>query len=820
MNLCCQSDDRRDAVRRLTGWNGIDYVEVLPDQRTLQVYFLGKLPPELAADAPDLVSYLALEGGERITDIRIIDADPVVNPDPELDDFLVVRLDKPGDFSQYTLRLAGVQNVDPHYDRVSFSFKIDCPSDLDCAPVCECQPEALPQPGMNYLAKDYSSFRQAILDRMALLVPGWTERHAPDLGIALVELLAYEGDYLSYYQDAVATEAYLDTARQRISVRRHARLVDYLLQEGCNSRAFIAAEVDTGCVLDPAKVNFVTGLNNALADKRIVLEWDDLRETPASAYEVFEPFDRDAPIVWHPAHNEIRFHTWGRKQCCLERGATGAALIDTGLHLAPGDYLIFEEVIGPVTGVAADADPSHRHVVRLTGVTPGQDPVVLAQGQPTPYLAVEWGEEDALPFPLCISAIGRAPECVLIENISVARGNVVLTDHGRTWDPENLGEVPATSAESECICVGRAGDIRTIPGRYYPALARTPLTFSAPLPAGSPAAKTASHDPRAALPQIRLWSRTSIQWSARQDLLASTASDTHFVVEIDNGGVAHLRFGDGVLGAQPPAGIRFHAVYRTGNGSQGNVGAEAISRLVLKDTALSGVGIRIRNPLAASGGIDPEPMAEAKLMAPHWFRKCLERAIIASDYEEIAERNPGVQQASAELVWTGSWYEADVAVDPYSSAAALPDLLGTLAVYLENYRRMGHDLHLERAVYVPVHLELEVCALPGYDRAHVLAALLDAFSNRSLRGGSKGFFHPDNLTFGVGIRVSTIVAEAMAVPGVECVRVRTLQRLFEQPNKEIENGILPLALNEIAQLENDPNYPEHGKLVIDVHGGR
>jgi hypothetical protein len=41
--------------------------------------------------------------------------------------------------------------------------------------------------------------------------------------IALVELLAYVGDQLSYYQDAVANEAYLETARQRISVKRHTR---------------------------------------------------------------------------------------------------------------------------------------------------------------------------------------------------------------------------------------------------------------------------------------------------------------------------------------------------------------------------------------------------------------------------------------------------------------------------------------------------------------------------------------------------------------------------------------------------------------------
>ena len=70
-------------------------------------------------------------------------------------------------------------------------------------------------------------------------MPDWRERHVPDIGIMLVELLAYVGDQLSYYQDAVATEAYLDTARQRISVRRHARLVDYAMHEGCNARAWV-----------------------------------------------------------------------------------------------------------------------------------------------------------------------------------------------------------------------------------------------------------------------------------------------------------------------------------------------------------------------------------------------------------------------------------------------------------------------------------------------------------------------------------------------------------------------------------------------------
>jgi len=45
-------------------------------------------------------------------------------------------------------------------------------------------------------------------------------------------------------------------------------------------------------------------------------------------------------------------------------------------------------------------------------------------------------------------------------------------------------------------------------------------------------------------------------------------------------------------------------------------------------------------------------------------------------------------------------------------------------------------------------------------------------------------------------------------------------RLFELPNHEIENGVLPLRVNEVAQLDNDSNYPEHGKLEIQAKGGR
>jgi hypothetical protein len=825
MTPCCLQDDRRDAVRQRQGWNGLDYVELAEDGQTLRAFFLGKLPPELAGPSTDAITHLRIEGGDVITGIAITNTQAVVDADPEHDDMLLVTLDRIGDFSTYTLRLTDVANLDPLYDRADFAFRPDCPRDIDCAPVCDCPAPVLDEPEIDYLAKDYASFRQLVLDRMALLVPDWCETHAPDLGIALVELLAYTGDYLSYYQDAVGTEAYLQTARQRISIRRHARLVDYRLHEGCNARTFVCVTVDTDIELDSASVSFITGLNSTPGDQRTVITWNDLAGVASDTYRVFEPLYRSTgqKISLRAAHSEIRFHTFGRRLCCLEQGSTGAALLDTGLVLAPGDLLIFEEVRGKQTGLPEDADPTRRHAVRLTAVTAKEDPIVRGPDDtPTHYLWVEWGQADALPFPFCLSAIGEAPGCAYIDNISVAHGNVVVVDHGQTQPPEDLGAVPVVDIEAPCACAELPGLVSQTPGLYRPSLMGYPLTWRQP-PASdttTPAAMLLTQVAHAAMPQLWLTSQPAANWTVRNDLVDSTADDADFVAEIDNQGIAHLRFGDGDLGLMPAAGTEFTATYRVGNGIDGNVGAEAICRLVLSGTTLSGVSISLRNPLPAVGGTEPESVDQAILLAPNMFRTRLERAITADDYAAIAGRDPRLQRAAAALVWTGSWYEADVAVDPLGGERAPPALLTEIQHQLWRYRRIGHDLSVRPAEYVSIDLGVAVCVLPHYRRAEVKAALLDVFSNRVLPDGGLGFFHPDRLTFGEGVFLSRIVAAAQAVPGVEYAEVTRLQRRFEAPNHEIENGLLPVQAWEIARLDNDPNHPERGRLDIQVRGGR
>src|SRR5271157_130899 len=80
---------------------------------------------------------------------------------------------------------------------------------------------------IDYLARDYNSFRQALIDLIPAKLPEWTDRSEADFGIVLIELFSYMADILSYYQDRLANEAFLTTAQERRAVIQHLRLIGY-----------------------------------------------------------------------------------------------------------------------------------------------------------------------------------------------------------------------------------------------------------------------------------------------------------------------------------------------------------------------------------------------------------------------------------------------------------------------------------------------------------------------------------------------------------------------------------------------------------------
>ncbi len=1004
MLYSCCDDRRKEAVRRHPTLNGIDYLELSDDPavpgderlRTLYVYCIKPL-----GDASLLGrENVKIEGGERIRDIAVTSVSVGANGQSNV---IIAQVNKAGDFSVYTARLLpgiGGPQFDPLLATIDFIFKTDALNDFDCSAASVCASETQELPEINYVAKDFASFRQLMLDHLTVLMPQWTESSPDDLGVMLVELLAYMGDYLSYQQDVIATESYLGTARRRISVRRHARLLDYFIFEGSNARTWLQIIVKENIVKSPS----LPALPRASTQFLTQVDWlspvvapDGTAYTQALALNptVFEPlYDIDE---LYEAHNELHFYTWGARECCLPKGATQATLLGHYPQLKAGDVLIFEEVYGPYTGVPEDADLTHRCAVRLTKVTLSKDPlgklllqssdeaapptfetVVIEEQEETrevigdderkisekakeivkdadkvetiemaekserkheheevevietgkkghikdevlededdtikmaifkfkdtvsdkgetarvevkgreaertehdeeveerkgdvevestrtrleasevqvkesveehkgghghashadyalPITEIEWHIEDALAFPLCISAT-TAPEHgqQYIEKVSVAHGNIVLADHGLTMDPELFALVPEPSpvlfkvpAQGGDRCAPTA-NIPVLP-RYYPSLKYSPLTFAGPSieryasQSANATINWASMNSNAvALPALRLTSALAdeepVTWQAQPDLLQCEATSPAFVVEIESNGTIYLRFGDGRHGMFPEPQTQFTATYRTGNGVAGNIGADSLVHIVSSAKHI----IQVRNPLPARGGREPESVEDVRQKASSAFLS-QERAVTTDDFVTLVERDATVKRAAAVRRWTGSWYTTFLAVERVRGAAVDEAYKRYIYQKMQQYCLAGSDLAIVGPVYVSLEIAMNVQVKDDYFRNGVKAALQDVFSNRILPGGGRGYFYPDNFSFGQTVYISPLRSAALAVPGVASVDVTVFQRQGIPASQGLGSGALAMDWMEIARLENDPNFQEHGIFRLNVEGGK
>ena len=818
----CKNERRRTEVltKRDSGGfplvNGIDYLSVSSDRKTLFVYFLHDLK-SLSADN------IIITGGVRFENIQV----ESVSFSAKL---LSVNVSLAGDLSTYTLRLiksngdlSVPSGFDPQLSHIDFSFWVENSSELDCQTPEALEEKQPPPPFIDYLAKDYTSFRQLMLDRLAVTMPSWQERNPSDVGMMLVELLAYAADYLSYYQDAVATEAYLGTARKRVSVRRHARLLDYFMHDGCNARAWVTLTV-TGAADEytlPGPVNSTqqqsnrggTQLLTKINQKRGALHPDKLNAALNQQPQIFETLH---DLTLYESCNEIKFYTWDDDRCRLFKGATSATFIESEsgfLHkqLQRGRAIIFEEIQGAQTGETVDLNQSRRHVVRLTEVKSMTDPL-----RDIAVVEVKWSPDDALPFDLWISNVDSNGKPII--NISVARGNVVLVDHGRT-----IGIGENDSAKLNVYNPGDLGEVES--GLYRPQLEFGPLTQQGYVQDSngiwqvfdSEAAASAARNwqMRDVKPSISVWEvGEEFLWRSQQDLLNSDRFSRDFVVETEDNGKTYLRFGDDVLGKQPEVGQRFQATYRVGNGTIGNVGAEAIAHIV---TPIDGI-TNVRNPLPAGGGTEPEAIEKVRLEAPEAFR-VQQRAVTEADYAAIAQRFRGVDRAIATRRWTGSWYTIFITVDREGGLPVDADFKQKLLRHLESFRLAGHDLQIQSPRFVALDIAMIVEVAPDYFRSNVKEALLTTFSATVSPSGKVGFFNPNNFTFNQPVYLSQIIATAMQIPGVISANITRFQRWGEKNSNELENGQINFEKLEIARVDNNPNAPESGRIVFEMQGG-
>ncbi|MFW5642143.1 MAG: baseplate J/gp47 family protein, partial [Roseicyclus sp.] len=247
--------------------------------------------------------------------------------------------------------------------------------------------------------------------------------------------------------------------------------------------------------------------------------------------------------------------------------------------------------------------------------------------------------------------------------------------------------------------------------------------------------------------------------------------------------------------------------------------ADTLAHVVLDDGAAIAA---IRNPLPARGGRAPESWRSVRREAPQAFRKPA-RAVTPDDYARAAAEHPDVVRAYATRRWWGSWHVVTLALDRLGGAPVDRAFQAEILAFLEARRLAGHDLAIAATAFAPLDLAFHVCVKPQADTAAVARALDLLFSARA-----GGLFHPDALDFGADVALSPLIAAAMGVPGVAWIGLfdakgvrRGHFRRLDRPGIDYDaEGVIPVAEGEIARLDNDPNFPDRGRVRFEIDGGR
>jgi hypothetical protein len=533
-------------------------------------------------------------------------------------------------------------------------------------------------------------------------------------------------------------------------------------------------------------------------------------------------------VTLTPHLSAIRFAVPPGRALDLAPGATQARLAGHLPELHRGDLLLLEQVRDPDSGETWDADPLLRQVVRLS-----RAPVLTHDPDGTPVTHIVWHVDDALGFRLPLAA---ARGGVLRDDLALARGNVVLADHGALTRHE-LPPVP-----------------RDRP--YQPALDVEDLTWAVPLDhlaaREHAASEAVTQDPRQAVADMVLLEgdprRPVRVWRSRPDLLGSGRFAADFVAEPGPNGWS-LRFGDGNQGRLPAPGTRMTAVCRRGVGPSGNIGADALAHLVTNHLALREVVRAVRNPIGAKGGVRAETVERARILMPAAARAMV-RSVLPEDVVALLRRHQAVGDAYARIEWRGDWRTIlawvlpaddptlapaagdptlaspaddptpgppadDQTLDPPLVRARIPARNLTLdpALARDLERRVaptltiGHRIAVHGPALVPLDIALRIEAAPGALEARLRQDLGTALAAALRRSQQR---------LGAPLELADLFDAAAAVPGVLAVSADRFMRLNEPLIDARATGVLAPGPTAVVTAGIDPADLRFGRIALHI----
>lgn len=799
------AEDRLNLLLNQGVLTGIDFVYVYPSQDRLDVYFLR--PPEtLNMPLPGTIT----AGDVTIANIRDAGTPHVTIQTlgwAVVDGRTVLRLDvvRPDSFALHRLTIRDAR-IDPFFSHKDFSFQADCDTGLDCEPDAPPPfPETYVDFNVDYTARDFQSFRRALLDYAAQRYPRWLDRLEADVGVMLVEVMSALGDEMAYTQDRIAREAYLDTASQRFSLRQLARLVDYEPFDGQAASVWIDVTcnpgengvIEPGTPITDARGDYIYEIGTGLFDASGGYEVDSARNR-------FTPYYHDEDDLIVPAFSTS----------VNVAGHVAAALPP----ITDGRLILL------MTNPLDSSDPAARLFVRLLETEELTDPLTGDD-----YTRLTW--DTPTPYPL--------------DKLSLeVRGNIVPATAGATRTfTFGVGNVISSIAPETRAIVRRGANGKpvyrvSLPDSADFTLSRLYDDENGMLRAEIRLFRAQEIVTMAGGVEERLWEIDAAdEWEWRSSLIgtaSSTPFDSHFT--LDDGVWDRLvgyptpgneyvfrdykasagftmRFGDGEFGRTPPSGAVFTAVYRLDSNAvnAGNLPREVLSTLPNPPSFVESA----TNPAASLGDAQPESALSIRQNAPQAFREDLLRAVKPDDYAVAAEKLSWVQNAGATMRWTGSWRTIFVAADPLGAVEITPEQRIELDEQIDRYRQAGQDARSRPPRYADLDFEVFVCAEFTSYAGAVKEAVIDALT------GVGGFFSADNFTFGTRLYRGALEAAIGSVQGVRAVEQIRYRRRghFDWRTFGANEDFYDPGLDAIIRVENDLVYPERGTLRVVVSGG-
>ncbi len=778
----------QDAEIDLAAWQGIRalrFVEPPPAPPAYVAELRAVLAKPAAGLSPASVRLEGPEGQEIGGEVQTI-----ANGNAEI----AIRFAALGPRGRCRVRLVdgGGDPLHPFFAEACFDFFIDCPAD-DCRADAEAAASAPAKaPAADLLAKDYRGFLAVAQEWIRAGDSQWGDLSAASTEGMLVELLAHHAEMLSLYQDRVAQEGFVDTARSRISIARHARFVGLGLDNGGSAVTVVAVDVGAGLagfipagshVQRRSPTGEVMATFQTLDTVRADSRWNAGLAAQSHAGVL-------RPAAWPDAPDAV-----------IPVGARSLYLLDWDLGLLPGQRIFF-------------AQGGDSHIAKLTEAKEITEPgwtdlptnaAATAQRRVT---RISW---DA-PLETDFSPWSAAARFLIGANLADA----IHGEPRKASNIKNSNDIPLSSARGDAVFA------RDATGRQLLRALRTPEPGVLMCRNGS-------------IPDITFKTGAGT-WHWQPDLWSSSAFDRHFSTELEEDGSVWLVFGDGERGAAIPAADgpslpqspksddlqSISLAYRRGEPESGNLGAYGLTHVVdapdntASPRAVADLSVRAAtNIVPARGGRAAVDIDTARQLIPESIRHpARRRCVTAEDYAAAALDVSGVAHAVARPLG-GVFNSIVVLCAPAAGDDLDPRLAAEVHARLDALRMAGREHLVRRPDYVPIDLSLLVCPGANADVSQLRRAV-----RRALIGGhagAPGFFDRARLGFGAEIRLGDVLAAVARAPGIGPVKALTFRRQRAAHAAPVVKTIR-LGPTEIAQLAAEERHPERGRLTIRIEG--